>query len=78
MKLSDIITSKDGSLSLTKLAASTAHINLAVAFAWITYSKGFIAEMWLIYAGAAIGHAAYDKTKAMLNARMTAEQENKT
>ena len=75
MKLFDIITSKDGSLSLTKLAAATAHLNLAVAFAWITYQSGFVAELWIIYSGAAIFHAAYDKTKAMTNARLLAEQE---
>jgi len=75
MKLSDIITSKDGSLSLTKLAASTAHINLAIAFAWVTYTKGFIAEMWMIYGAFAVGHATADKAMATVNSFKTKQLE---
>lgn len=67
MKLSDLIQSKDGSLSLTKLAASTFHFSLAVWVSWSTYHKGFDTAIWLLYASFAVGHAAYDKSAAMLN-----------
>lgn len=67
MKIADLITSKDGSLSLTKLAASTAHLNLAVAFGWVTYSSGFVPEMWMIYGAFSVGHATADKTMAMVS-----------
>lgn len=62
----DLANSKDGSISLTRLAALTAHANAAIAFLWITISKGFIAEMWVIYLGATIVHAGYDKTLMIL------------
>ena len=75
MKLSDLVTSRDGSLSLTKLAAATAHINLAAAFAWLTYKSGFVVEMWLVYSATAIGHATYDKTMAMVNTFKTKQME---
>jgi len=75
MKLSDIITSKDGSLSLTKLAAATAHLNMAIAFSWVTYSKGFTAELWMIYGGFAIGHATADKAIATVNSFKTKQLE---
>lgn len=77
MKLSDLITSKDGSLSLTKLAAATFHFLLAVGVIVHTLVNGFKMDMavWMFYGGIAVGHAAYDKTKAMNNARLTAEQE---
>ena len=75
MKLSDIIASKDGSLSLTKLAAATAHLNLAAAFAWITYRNGFIAELWMIYPAFAVGHATADKAMATVNSFKTKQLE---
>jgi hypothetical protein len=62
MKFSQLITSLDGSLSLTKLAASTAHFLMAIGFAIITWREGFKVDMWLIYGGFAIGHATVDKT----------------
>lgn len=68
MDLRDLVRSKDGSLSLTKLAAATAHLNMAVAFAWVTLHTGFISEMWMIYGGLAVAHAGYDKTAAMVKA----------
>lgn len=71
MKLSDIITSKDGSLSLTKLAASTAHALMASGFAWITVTKGFVMELWLIYGSFAVGHATADKAMATVNSFKT-------
>jgi len=60
--LGDLINSKDGTISLTRLAAVTAHFNAAWAFIYITVEKGFIGELWMIYLGAAIFHAGYDKT----------------
>lgn len=75
MKLADIITSKDGSLSLTKLAAATAHLNLALWFAWITYRSGFIAELWAIYGAFAVGHATADKAMATVNSFKTKQME---
>lgn len=62
MKLSDLITSKSGGISYTKLAACTGHLLMAISFAWLTYNKGFIAELWIIYGGYTIGHAGYEKT----------------
>jgi hypothetical protein len=65
VKLIDLVQAKDGSLSLTKLAAATAHLLFALTVAWVTYVKqDFIAEMWMLYIGAAIAHASYDKTMA--------------
>lgn len=64
MHIRDIIASKDGSLSLTKLAAATFHLNLAIAVMGHTYLKGFSVDIWLLYGGFAVGHAAYDKTSA--------------
>jgi hypothetical protein len=66
MKLSDLYTSKDGSVSLTKLAASTFHLNLALAVMWHTYTKGFAVDVWALYGAFAVGHAGYDKTMAVV------------
>ena len=55
-------------MSLTKLAATTAHALLAGAFAVITWRHGFVSEMWLIYTTATLGHAMYDKTAAQVSA----------
>jgi len=66
VKLSDLIISQDGSLSLTKLAATAAHLNAAGWFAWLTWQHGFNEMLWMIYLGATIFHAAYDKTGQMV------------
>jgi len=68
MKWPSILASKDGSLSLTKLAACTFHANLAGWVAWATHKDGFNIEIWLLYGSFAVGHATYDKTLAMVNA----------
>jgi hypothetical protein len=68
VSLLDLIRSRDGSMSLTKLAASTAHLLMALGFAVITWRDGFIAELWLIYGGFAISHAVVDKTAAQVKA----------
>ncbi len=63
----NIIRSKDGSLSLTKLAAATFHLMIATTVAYITWKSGeFKLEMWSLYAAVAVGHAAYDKTMAQV------------
>jgi hypothetical protein len=67
MKLVDLVQSKDGSLSLTKLAASTFHLTLAGWVSWSTYAEGFDVAIWTLYASFAVGHAAYDKTAAMVS-----------
>lgn len=65
----DLVRSRDGSMSLTKLAASTFHLSLATTVVWITYlTRTFDVEMWLLYAGFAVGHATYDKTMATVKA----------
>jgi hypothetical protein len=57
----DLVRAKDGSMSLTKLAAATAHALMAAGFGLVTWQKGFISELWLIYGGYALGHAVIDK-----------------
>lgn len=66
MHIADLVRSRDGSLSLTKLAAATAHPLLAAGFALLTWRHGFISELWLIYGGYALGHAVVDKTAAQV------------
>lgn len=68
MKLSDLVTSKDGSLSLTKLAASTFHLLLALGAIAHTVAAHFVFDgaMWGIYGAFAVGHAGYDKTMAVV------------
>lgn len=65
MKLRELVESKDGSTSLTKLAACTAHLNAAWLFVYLTIKHGYIPELWLTYLPAVIGHAGYDKTLAV-------------
>jgi hypothetical protein len=62
----DLIRAKDGSMSLTKLAAATAHGLMAAGFGLVTWQKGFISELWLIYGGYALGHAVLDKAGAQV------------
>lgn len=68
MKLASLVTARDGSLSLTKLAAATAHLLMAVAFLRLQVlgDAPFNEVLWLVYGGFAIAHAAYDKTAAMV------------
>jgi hypothetical protein len=61
----DLIRSRDGSMSQTKLAAACFHFSLFVTVGFITYiTRQFNESMWLIYMTAAVGHATYDKTIA--------------
>jgi hypothetical protein len=64
----DLIRAKDGSMSLTKLAASTAHLLMAVGFALITWRQGYIDSLWLTYGGLTIVHAMSDKAVARIAA----------
>lgn len=65
----DLIRSRDGSMSLTKLAASSFHLLLFVTVGWITYLKReFLTDMWVFYGVAAVGHAFSDKTLAAVAA----------
>lgn len=65
MHMMDIVKSRDGSISQTKLAAACFHLSIFVTVAYITYVKQeFLIEMWMLYATVAIGHSAYDKTLA--------------
>lgn len=69
MHIADLVKSRDGSLSLTKLAAATAHFLMAVAFIRLQVlaeSADFNESLWLIYGMFAIGHASYDKTANMV------------
>lgn len=67
----DLIRGRDGTMSLTKLAASTAHALMAAGFAHLTWTKGFISEMWITYGTFAIFHAVADKTGSQIAAFKT-------
>lgn len=64
--INDLIRSQDGSVSLTKLAASTAHFNAAWLFVYLNLKLGPQEWLWLTYLGATITHAAYDKTSKIV------------
>lgn len=56
-------------MSQTKLAAASFHFALFITVCFITYiRREFLEGMWLLYAGAALGHATYDKTMASVKA----------
>jgi hypothetical protein len=57
----DLIRSKDGSISLTKLAASTDH-----AFVKQQWNGPFNETQWLIYLGVTVMHAMGDKGMAIM------------
>jgi hypothetical protein len=65
----DLIRSnRDGAMSLTKVAALTAHISAAVMFIRLQWSEPFNETLWLVYLGATVFHAVYDKTAAQVKA----------
>lgn len=69
MHIKDLVCSKDGSLSLTKLAAASFHFLLFITVGFLTWKKqSFDTEMWLLYAAFTVGHASYDKTMAVIAA----------
>ena len=61
----DLIRSRDGSMSQTKVAAACFHFALFVTVCFVTWIKrDFLVEMWWLYGAFAVGHAAYDKSIA--------------
>lgn len=59
--LDDILKSRDGSYSLTKVAAATSHFNAAWLFVYLTLTRGYIDTLWGFYLGLTIAHQGYDK-----------------
>lgn len=57
-----ICSSRDGSVSLSRLASVTAHFLSAVFFVYHNLTAPFSELLWAIYLGFATGHAVYDKT----------------
>jgi hypothetical protein len=77
----DLVRSKDGSMSLTKLAAASFHLLIFLTVGFLTYiNRSFDMEMWGLYAAVAVLHAGYDKTLAAVRdfkiRRLDAESEN--
>lgn len=66
--INDLIRSQDGSVSLTKLAATTAHANAAWLFVYLNLTREPTEWLWLIYLGVTVTHAAYDKTAKIVQA----------
>lgn len=79
----DLVRSRDGSMSLTKLAAATFHFWIAVAVVTVTAVRVtryvmipgvefdaplFDLAMWGLWASIAVGHAVVDKTGAQISA----------
>lgn len=65
----DLVRSnRDGGMSLTKVVALVAHAILAVMFVHLQWSKPFEETLWLIWIGATVGHAVFDKTAAQVKA----------
>lgn len=72
----DLICSRDGSLSMTKLAATTFHLLMALTVAWVTFIKrDFVESMWLLYSAVAVGHAVVDKAGAQVAAYKDKQQQ---
>lgn len=68
-----ICSSRDGSVSLSRLAAVTAHFLAAVFFVYHNITAPFSELLWAIYLGFATGHAVYDKTLMVKKAGQPAE-----
>lgn len=62
-RLPELVLSKDGSVSQTKLAAACFHLLLMLAVIAHTVVKDFVfdVEVWMVYGGFAVGHAGWDK-----------------
>lgn len=62
LRMTDIIRGPDGKIVMTKLAAATAHLLLAMTVAYVTILKqDFIMEMWSLYLGCTILHEQANK-----------------
>ena len=70
-----ICSSRDGSVSLSRLAATTAHLLSAVFFVYHNLTAPFSELLWLTYLGFATGHAVYDKTLMVKKASQPAATE---
>jgi hypothetical protein len=67
MNVLQFVSSRDGSLSMTKLAGCTFHLLLALTVAWVTWrAQDFRIDMWTFYAAAALGHVGFDKSMAVM------------
>lgn len=65
----DLIRARDGSMSLTKLAAACFHFALFVTVCFVSWkTQDFKLDMWTLYAATAVGHAVADKTGAQISA----------
>ncbi len=53
-------------MSLTKTFAMVAHVLIAVMFVRLQWDAPFNEMLWVLYVGSAIGHAAFDKTSALV------------
>jgi hypothetical protein len=67
MNPTDLVASKDGSASLTKLAAASFHLLLFLTVSYLTWRKqAFDLDMWAYYGTFAVGHAILDKVGAQV------------
>jgi hypothetical protein len=58
-----VCSSRDGKLSMSRLAGCTAHFLAALFFIYFNYENGkFEIDLWLTYLGFATGHAIWDKS----------------
>lgn len=57
----DTLKSADGVWSVPKIAAAVAHASMAVAFIHITWTVGFLWDLWVIYGSIAVFHNIVDK-----------------
>jgi len=65
----DLVRSnRDGAMSLTKTVALVAYALVSVLFVHLQWGKPFNEGLWMIYLGATIFHAVYDKTAAQVKA----------
>jgi len=61
--LGDLVCSRaDGSISMSRLAACTAHFLAAGFFIYYNAKDPFNEALWMIYLGFATGHAIWDKS----------------
>lgn len=61
-----VISKDDGKISMTRLAAVSAHFLAAFFFIYFNFKAGeFQIELWLTYLGFATGHAVWDKHQAV-------------
>lgn len=73
----DLVVGPDGRMSMPKLAAATAHLNMCVAFAYLQWGNAYNETLWITYAGFALGHhlinKAGDQVSAFKDKKLDAE-----